>query len=85
MNDKDKKKKGKKTGTVRVPAGNGATRVATRESAAGQRYEKAEQALALKKSGKKLLQSEKNAIKKSFNPAKADKVLAGDRLSKNRR
>lgn len=76
------KKGKKKTGTVQVPAGSGASRVVKKSSAAGQRVAKASKALAIKKRGGRLLQSEKNAIRKSFNPTKVRKSTPTTRVKK---
>jgi len=64
----------KNSAMVQVPAGKGASRYASKDSAAGKRITKAKKALELKKKGKRLLQSEKNAIRKSFNPTKVRKA-----------
>lgn len=69
----DPKKKKTKSGTVQSPAGKGASRVVSKSSAEGKRVAKAKKALDLRKRGKRLLQSEKNAIRKSFNSTKLRK------------
>jgi hypothetical protein len=68
-------KKKKPTGTIQVPASKGASRVVSKGSAAGQRVAKAKQSLEIRKRGGRLLQSEKNAIRKSFNPTKVRKSM----------
>ena len=65
--------KKKKSKMVQVPAGGNASRYVSKGSAAGKRSSKADQALHLKKTGKRLLQSEKNAIKKAYSPTKPRK------------
>lgn len=70
MPDPKKKKKSK---MIQVPAGGNASRYVRKDSPAGKRAAKAKKALDIKKSGGKLLQSEKNAIRKSFSPTKVRK------------
>ena len=69
MPDPGKKKKK----LVQSPAGGNASRYVSTNSAAGKRIAKASKAQAIKKKGGRLLQSEKNAIKKSYSATKMKK------------
>lgn len=79
---KTTKKTTKSKGTVQVPAGKGASRVVKKSSASGQRIAKASKALAIRKKGGRLLQSEKMAIRKSFNTTKVRKTAPKTKTKK---
>ena len=70
-----KKSPAKKSSQIQVPAGNGVSRYTSTSSAAGKRVAKAKQALEIRKRGGRLLQGEKNAIRKSFNTTKVRKSM----------
>lgn len=58
---------------VQYPAGKGASRNVRADSPEGKLIDKSTKALKLRKKGKRLLQSEKNAIRKSFSATKKRK------------